>query len=118
MYKYDEVIDVLNSNFPEVKSIYDDNIDDYEELPYIFYESVFVKYIIKQIKLCEEDRLREIFYFIEQLLLNGDDNVKNLISVAVVESIYFEKNFETISKTISKFYGELTKKCFEECNTN
>ena len=115
MFNYEESINILVNKFPKLKLIYEDNIDDYEDLPYVFYESVFVKYIINTIHLHNEVELSIIFNFVEDLLLNGDEKARNLVEVAVIESLYYEKDFIEFNKFLSKFYGELTRKSFEAC---
>ena len=48
------------------------------------------------------------------MLANGDDEIKNLIGVAIIESLYFEKDSKT-KEILLKYSGELTKKSFEDC---
>ena len=115
MYNYNESINLLINRFPKLKSIYEENIDDYKDLPYVFYESVFVKYVMDKVHYYDEVELSTIFSFVEDLLLNGDEKTKNLIDVAVIESLYYEKDFAEFNKSLLKFYGKLTKKSFEDC---
>ena len=115
MYNYSESINLLLNAFPKLKSIYEENIDDYEGLPYVFYESVFVKYIMDKIHSHSEAELSSIFDFVENLLLNGDEEIRNLVGVAVIESLYYEKEFMKLNESLLKFYGELTAKSFEDC---
>ncbi|UWV46589.1 hypothetical protein N1236_13625 [Acetivibrio thermocellus] len=114
MYRYEEAINILINKFPELKKVYIENIDDYEGLPYVFYESVFVKFILDKVNSDDDDKLRTIFDFIEDMLVNGDDETKNLIGVAVVESLYYEKSSE-IKERLQKYFGELTRKNYEDC---
>ena len=118
MYDYYESISLLTNRFPKLKLIYEENIEDYKDLPYVFYESVFVKYIVSILYANDEVELNTIFNFIEELFLNGDEKTKNLVDVAVIESLYYEKDFTEFSKSISKFYGELTEKSFKDCCAN
>jgi hypothetical protein len=67
-YRYSKAIDALINEFPMLRSVYTENIDDYEGLPYVFYESVFVKYIVDKIRTCSEMELSAIFNFVENLL--------------------------------------------------
>lgn len=117
MYSYSESINLLINEFPKLKSIYEENIDEYEDLPYVFYESVFVKYIMDKVHTYDEIELNTIFNFVENLLINGDEKTKNLIDVAVIESLYYENDFTEFNKVLSKFYGKLTRKSFEDCFT-
>lgn len=114
MYKYKEAIDILTNRFPELKKVYEDNFDDYEDLPYVFYESVFVKFILDKVSQYDENKLKAAFFFVEEMLANGDEETKNLIGVAVIESLYFEEDSK-IKEILSEFFGELTKKSYEDC---
>jgi hypothetical protein len=94
--------------------VYEKNIEDYDGLPYVFYESVFVKYVVKKIQISDETELGIIFAFIEDLLWHGDEAIKNLVGVAVIESLYYEEQFMEFNEFVSKFYGEMTAKCFDD----
>ena len=64
MYNYDDSITILINQFSEMKEIYESNKDDYDNLPYLFYESVFVKYIVSNANNHNKDVLNKIFIFI------------------------------------------------------
>ena len=115
MYNYSESIKILTTKFPILKAAYEDDIEYYEDLPYVFYEDVFIKHIMDKTQSNDEAELRNIFNFVEDMLFNGDDEIKNLIGVAVVESLYYENDFAWNDKSLSKMYGALTKKSFEDC---
>ncbi len=114
MYVYDEVITILIQKFLEMKSIYEQNEDYYEDLPYVFYESEFVKFIISCANNNKHKILVKIFDFIEDLLKNGDEQVVNLVEVAVVESIYFDNDIID-KKMIEKYFGYFTMKSYKAC---
>ena len=114
MYKYEEAITILVDRFPNLKSIYELDKDYYENLPYIFYESEFVKFIIETVKFNNRETLIKIFEFVENMLKNGDKEFKNLIEVAVIESLYFDNNI-TDKKDIEIYFGDLTLKSYQEC---
>ena len=115
MYNYGDSICILLERFPALIPIYKEGIYDYENLPYVFYESVFVRYITDKAKTFDEIELSNIFNFVEELLVDGDEELKNLIGVAVIESLYHEKHFSELNMLLSKFYGELTKMSFDDC---
>ena len=115
MYKYDMAIEMAINEFPKVKKIYEEDKEYYIDLPYVFYESVFTKYIVSVVKLKDNNMLLKIFNFIEDMLLNGDEEVNNLIDVAIIESLYYDENFNDMYKIIMDFCGELTKKSFDKC---
>jgi len=116
MYKYNEAISILLNKLPELRKVYEENMDDYEDLPYVFYESVLVKFILNKVSCYEEDKLKTIFIFVEDMIANGDEKTRNLIEVAIIESLYYEKDSK-VKEIVLKFFGELTKKSYEECFT-
>ena len=114
MYNYDEAITILVNRFPELKQIYELDKDYYKDLPYIFYESEFIKFIVETAKINSKKTLIEIFEFVEDMLKNGDEKVKNLIEVAVIERLYFDKNI-TDKRDIESYFGKLTLESYQEC---
>lgn len=114
MYKYKDAINILINNFSELKNVYEENIDFYEELPYVFYESEFVKYIMDKAICNDDDKLKNIFIFVEEMFINGDDEIKNLVGVAIIESLYYEED-SALKEIIQRYFGKLTKKSFEDC---
>jgi len=114
MYVYDEVITILVKQFPEMKAIFEQDEDYYEDIPYVFYESEFVKFIVSCANDNKQELLVKIFDFIEDLLKNGDVKVVNLVEVAVIESIYFDKDI-TNKMMIERYFGSLTLKSYREC---
>jgi len=115
MYRYKEAINILINRFPELERVYVENIDDYEGLPYVFYESVFVKFILDKVNSNDDGKLKTIFSFVEDMFANGDDETKNLIGVAVVESLYYEEG-PKIKEILQRYFGRLTQKSYEDCN--
>ena len=112
MYKYKDAISILINKFPELRKVYEENIDDYEDLPYVFYESVFMKFILDKVNCYDEDKLKTIFDFVEDMLDTGDEQTRNLIGVAIIESLYYEKDSK-VKEILLRYFGELTKKSFE-----
>lgn len=115
MYNYDESITILITRFPSLRLVYEDDGDYYEGLPYVFYEEVFSKYIMDKVKTYNELELSNVFDFVEDMLENGDAETKNLVEVAVVESLYHDSQFTWNDKSLLRFYGILTKQSFQEC---
>ena len=118
MYEYKNAIDILTKRFSEMEKKFLNNKDFYEGLPYIFYESVFEKYVVMQIETKNVKLMKKIFIFIEDLLENGDDELKELIDVAVVESLFFEGNSKQLIGDALTFFGNLTKLSFDRFNNN
>lgn len=115
MYVYDEVITNLVEQFPEMKAIFEQDEDYYEDLPYVFYESEFVKFIVSCANDNKHETLTKVFDFIEDLLKNGDEKVVNLVEVAIVESIYFD-NTITDKVMVERYFGSLTMKSYRACS--
>lgn len=115
MYNYDDAITILTNRFSEMKEIYELDKDDFEDLPYVFYESVFVKFIVKNANSSNKAVLNEIFDFVEDMLMNGDDKIKNLLEVAVIESLYFESNILD-KKSIESYFEDITLKSYKACD--
>lgn len=114
MYRYDDAITIIVNRFTEMKSIYELDIDYYEDLPYVFYESEFVKFIVNSANVNNKEVLNEVFDFVEDMLKNGDEKVVNLLEVAVIESIYFDNNIFD-KKVIESYFGVLTLKSYRDC---
>jgi hypothetical protein len=117
MYRYKEAINILINRLPELERVYVDNIDDYEGLPYVFYESVFVKFILDKVNSNDDGKLETIFNFVEDMFINGDDETKNLIEVAVIESLYYEEGSK-IKEILQRYSGKLTQKSYKDCFQN
>lgn len=49
------------------------------------------------------------------MLENGDDDTKNLIEVAVIESLFLDPQYTWDDESLTKFYGKLTKASFQNC---
>ena len=114
MYSYNEAITILVNHFYELKQIYELNKDYYEDLPYVFYESEFSKLIVKTANENNKKKLTEIFEFVEDMLKNGDEKIKNLLEVAVIESIYLDNSIID-KKVMERYLGTLTLKSYQEC---
>lgn len=115
MYDYGKAITILITRFPSLGIIYNIEEDFYEGLPYVFYEQVFTTYIINKAKEYNESKLSDIFNFVEDMLENGDDDTKNLIEVAVIESLFLDPQYTWDDESLTKFYGKLTKTSFQNC---
>lgn len=115
--EYSNANRLLMAEFPELKEIYCNNIDEYSDLPYAFYESEFVPFIMDQLRQNCLSNLNKVFSFIEKLFIEGDEMIVNLIGVAVVESLYFENDYNKYKNMIFNLCGEKTRKSFSECTS-
>jgi hypothetical protein len=114
--KYENAISLLINEFSEMERIYENNTYDYEGLPYAFYESEFTPYIMKNLRAKKVIMLHKIFDFVEKLLKDGDDMIVNMIGVSVVESLFFEGEYQKYENVILGLCGELTRQSFLECS--
>lgn len=118
VYKYKNAIDILIENIDEIKGEYQTNKYYYEDIPYVFYESVFERFIVSEMINKNTESIKRIFRFIEEVLDNGDREIKDLIEVAVIESLLLERNLEVLIKENEKYFGELTKKSISKFYSN
>jgi hypothetical protein len=99
-----------------MENIYNNHIEEYRDLPYAFYESEFVPFIMTQLQLNNLPMLSKIFGFIERLFSDGDEMTANLAEVAIVESLFFENDYSKYENMILSLCGEKTRKSFEDCS--
>ena len=81
----------------------------------LFYESEFTPYIMKLIDTNSITQLKEVFEFIEKLLEMGDERLRTVVGVSVVESLFFENKFMENFEELSKLMGEHTLMEFHQC---
>ena len=67
MFLYKNAIECLIENIPELKSLYEEDQEYYEDLPYVFYESVFTKMCIRDRFRIEFDVSRYLHYHFPSL---------------------------------------------------
>jgi hypothetical protein len=104
--------------FNETRTVHDEYSSEfgkgfYDGLAHCFYEDAFVPLIMKCLAENRKDELKKAFAFIEKLFREGDEDVKDMAGVSVVEPIYYEPDFEKYKETIYSLCGELTRKDFE-----
>ena len=100
---------ILITRFPSLGIIYNIEENFYEGLPYVFYEQVFTTYIINKAKEYNESKLSDIFDFVEDMLENGDDDTKNLIEVAVIESLYLDPQYTWDDESLTKILWKVNE---------
>lgn len=114
MLLYKNAIECLIENIPELKPLYDEDSEYYKDLPYVFYESVFTKYIVEILEKKMDSKLIQCFDFVEKVLREGDSGLKNLLEVSVIEALFFEGKFND-EYTLS-FLGKMSKQSLRKCN--
>ena len=115
--QYSNANHLLMDAFPKMKEIYSENVDEYIDLPYAFYESEFVPFIMTQLNSNDLSELNKIFSFIEKLFVCGDEMIVDLAGVAIVESLFFENDYDNYKSIIFNLCGEKTCESFRECGS-
>lgn len=81
MITYAEVLDVVLPTVPDPPAL-----DDAGELPYLDASAVAV-HVVGLVRAGRTDELGPFFAAVERLLLDGDDDVRNLATVGYLESL-------------------------------
>jgi hypothetical protein len=92
---YAKVVDELLKSIPELKPLYDENLDMWldDYLPYVVFGSVVVPTMEELLKNdYESDVLKRIFDFIELMLQSEDQDVITLVAVEIAEWTAYEPN--------------------------
>jgi len=119
MIKESEANSVLMDEFEAMKKAFNDDEIGYEDIPHCFYDNEFVPYIVKQLEENNEDELKKIFKFIEKLFSEGDEDVVNIAGVSIVESLYYEEEYEgKYKEKIYSLCGDLTRKSFDDMDAD
>lgn len=107
---YAKVVDELLKSIPELKPLYDENLDMWldDYLPYVVFGSVVVPTMEELLKNdYESDVLKRIFDFIELMLQSEDQDVITLAAVEIAEWIAHEPN-KVIRTNALKLMGTCT----------
>lgn len=110
----------LIEKFPELKPKYEDEVNWQEgdnTGSHVVYGDVFVPFIIENLNKKDNEKLIEIFNFIEELLNMNDDYVEDVISVSVIESIIY-KDINLIKKYAKEKTLKVIKKFIAYDNEN
>lgn len=85
-----ECINRLLERVPEIRDMYDEHIQDNDEiLPHVFLGDV-TRFVVQQVRSGETGTLNHVARILdifEQYMASGDDHVKELISVSFVENL-------------------------------
>lgn len=99
--RYDNILEQLLRQFPELKKDLDDNIY-LQDLPHCFFDIVLVPYIIK---ICKEENtviLIKMGNFLEQMAICSDENVRELLNISVLEPLVLESSVISLLKKYLK----------------
>jgi hypothetical protein len=93
-FTYDEASERLIEAVPEIREAYEKELAWWKgEKPgqFIIYEDIFKPYLISLLFSADEpERLRAIFEFLETLAASPDQDVRNLLYVAICEVLVAE----------------------------
>ncbi|MDF2804620.1 MAG: hypothetical protein K0S61_4525 [Anaerocolumna sp.] len=105
-----EFIEYFLDNFPEYRSIYIKHIEEYEELLlHVFFGDTLNKKILKLLSddKNNKNQLYKVFNFLEQMALDKNIEIKEVLTVTILERLGDNKN---LLKKAYTFMGEYTKK--------
>lgn len=68
----------------------------------------FSEYALSVINRHDDKTIKEIFDFVEKLLVHGDESVKNAIATSFLEHLLSQDAEEIDFKKITKFFGKQT----------
>jgi hypothetical protein len=87
---YEDVVTFLLSSFPEIEAAYAKELEWWgsdEPGSTIVYEDLFVPLIKRLISIDKEAEVRRVSTFLERLATAGDDRVRDILLVAVLEPL-------------------------------
>jgi hypothetical protein len=109
-----ELNQMLITEFPNLKNNYIEETswqEGDETGSHTVFGDVFTPYVVEIIDKCNEKELKNIFRFIEDILLLKDEYAEEVIALSVIESIEVKiKN----NKKIIEMLGEKTKYIFNQ----
>jgi len=113
---YYDMIELLFEWFPSLREKYIEEGDYIFEAPTLCYSFVFVPFIVKSCEDNDEDKLKRIGLFLEEMANCGDEMVEDLLVVGVLESVLPERNSVDIlraflNKKTSEWLTLLEKDC-------
>jgi hypothetical protein len=108
--KYDELNDILNSYFPNLRELIAFEINKsecYKPGPHVLYAKILNPYLKELLKTeNNQNALQQTFEFFEVLAKSEDKEVRNLLQVTLLEALWDEKS--TYEKS-DKYMRPLTK---------
>ena len=100
----EEFAEKFVSLFPDKRQSLDEHYADYDELlGHIYFSEVLNEPLIEMIsKNGDKNMIQKYCAFIEDMWLNGDDDVVNIVEVTILERLSDDENiWETFGKYIS-----------------
>ena len=105
---YDEIVNEFLDEFPEYIPMYMEHIEiNSEVLPHVFFGETLNEDLPKLIEENKKVNLNAIFTFLERMATDGDQEVKNLLMVTILERLGDEPTL--LRHAVFKYMGEKTK---------
>ena len=93
--RYEELQQILGERFPQLLPSISHYFDTYGYdyfAPHILYHAVLNPYVEELLQKENDNKLlKEVFTFYEELAKSGDEEVKNLLQVTLLEALWEEK---------------------------
>ncbi len=105
----------LLEKIPKIKELYEAEVswqEGNETGSHIVFEDVLVPFIKEQLKNGNEVMLREVFVFIEELLIQKDEYASEVVEFSVIESLTFDEEIK--SREYMKYLGANTARIVAE----
>ncbi|SFU30869.1 DUF7674 family protein [Butyrivibrio sp. INlla21] len=95
--------------FPDIAGEKEKHIEEYGEmLATIFFEESIMPRVIDLLMTdTEYEKLRDIFYYFEDVSINADENLDNIFSITILEMLGNDRDILEIAK---KYMGPETSK--------
>lgn len=109
---------IFTSYFPELKTEYNDEVcwqEGDDTGSHVVFGDVLAPYIERVVKNKEEEKIKKVFVFIEQLLDLRDEYVDEVIAFSIIEKLFGDRENILFSRT---FMGNRTLVLYEEIKNN
>ena len=103
---YKNLVKSLLEAVPEIKEEYEKNFKDWENLPHLVFGSFLTPYVEKLLLKNDEEKLKNIFSFMETLANHEDTKVREVVKDSFCENL--EDGDREIKKRARKFMGPKT----------
>lgn len=108
----------LAERFPEFRSAYEEHLEDYGEvLGHTFFDVLHCA-LMPLLRLNEDgEKIGQYIEFLEDMYANGDDDVRNIVEVTILEVLgdeetvlrnafsYFSEDLMTAAQSVEKGWG-------------
>lgn len=106
--KYDDVIELLLIEFPEI-AVHLQDEEYLQGLPHCIFGICFVPFVEELCGNSREEILLKVGFFLEKLETSADDKIKELVNVSFLEPFVYGNEKKEVMY-LRSFLGEETKK--------